>query len=373
MDLILSEEQILLQQSAKTFVARNAGSQYWRNHRDDGGVLNRKIWREIAEAGWLGILMPEESGGLDLGMTELALVLEQGGRELMLEPIAASSIAAGAIARGDGAAKSDLLAAILSGEQIFLPALQENFDGSDLGQTQTATTADGDGIRLSGSKRFIPAAAGADGFLVSAKGSKGLLLCVVKTDDLGVSLTIDETIDASGLAQLDLEDVPVPMAQVIATENLASELVAWINDRLIVATSAELLGAATKAFEITVEYLKVREQFDRPIGSFQALQHIAVDEFINVEIAKSFVYRVCASMDFGQEDSAMAAAVKASTSGGALSVAKNAIQLHGGIGYTDEHDIGLYLKRVAALAAQYGNQAAQIDRYAQLTNAVAVG
>ena len=145
-----------------------------------------------------------------------------------------------------------------------------------------------------------------------------------------------------------------------------------MNDRLLVAASAEMLGAAAKAFELTLEYLKVREQFDRPIGSFQALQHIAVDEFINVEIAKSFVYRACASMDVGLEDSALAAAVKASTSGGALSVTKNAIQLHGGIGYADEHDIGLYLKRVAALAAQYGNQAAQTGRYAQLTGIEAV-
>ena len=175
------------------------------------------------------------------------------------------------------------------------------------------------------------------------------------------------------IGTLTLDRAPVPPAHLVAGSNQAAEACRQLQDLTLLGLGAGLLGIMETALDMSVEYMKIRNQFDRPIGSFQALQHIVVDEFINVEIAKSFVYRVCASMDFGQEDSAMAAAVKASTSGGALSVAKNAIQLHGGIGYTDEHDIGLYLKRVAALAAQYGNQATQIDRYAQLTNAVAVG
>ncbi len=372
MDLILSEEQTLLQQSAETFVERNAGPQQLRKKRAGSAGLDRDIWRQIAEAGWLGILTPEDKGGLGLGMTELALVLEQGGQELMLEPVGAAAITAGGIAQGEQSAGGDLLAEIFAGEQIILPALQENYGAPDLNQAQTAAAADGAGFRLSGVKKFIPAAACAGGFLISAQGPQGVLLCWVRADDPGVELTHDETFDASGLGQLELSDAAVSETQNIAVGDRASEILAWMNDRLLVAASAEMLGAAAKAFELTLEYLKVREQFDRPIGSFQALQHIAVDEFINVEIAKSFVYRACASMDVGLEDSALAAAVKASTSGGALSVTKNAIQLHGGIGYADEHDIGLYLKRVAALAAQYGNQAVQTGRYAQLTGIEAV-
>ncbi|MDP6843886.1 MAG: acyl-CoA dehydrogenase family protein, partial [Rhodospirillales bacterium] len=190
MDLILSEEQTLLQQSAETLVARHAGPQHLRGRRSGGAGLDRDIWRQIADAGWLGILTPEDSGGLGLGMTELALVLEQAGQGLMLEPVAAAAVAAGAIAQGDQGAGGDLLAAMMSGERIVLPALQEDYGAAEPSQAETTATADGAGFRLSGVKSFIPAAAGADGFLVPAQGPQGMILCSVGAGDTGVKLTI---------------------------------------------------------------------------------------------------------------------------------------------------------------------------------------
>ena len=368
MELLLSEEQKLLQDSAETFVERNAGPERVRELRGAEACFDRDLWGEMAGAGWLGIITPGEVGGLGLGMTELCLILEQGGTGLMMEPLCAGASAARAIGEGEGAETLQaLLASVIDGTRVVLPAIYEKSFAADPADAGTDAAADGKGFRLSGTKSFIPAATGADGSLVNARGPSGGLLCHVAAEAKGVEVQSLSNLDGGGTASLVLDEVTVGEEAVIAGPNRAPQIIARMNDRLLLGTGAELAGVMSKALDITLEYLKMREQFDRPIGSFQALQHRAVNEFINVELVRSFVFQVANAEDTGRASPELAAAVKAKSAGAALSLTKSAIQLHGGIGYTDEHDIGLYFKRAIALAAQYGNQAQQRARYARLS------
>ncbi len=366
MELLLTDEQKMLRDSATTLVERSAGPKRVRALRESGDGLDRAAWNSAAEAGWLAILASEEGGGLELGMTELSLVVEQAGRGLMAAPIAAAAISARALADADGAALRDGIAAsVIGGELVVVPAFQEAALAVDTDRVGTTAVADGGGYRLQGRKAFIPGARDADGFLVNASGPDGTVLCYVPGDSGGLTLDSAATVDGGANGTLAFEGVAVPSDHVVAGPNRAAGLTADIHDRMLLGLGAELLGVMEQALDTTLEYLKVREQFDRPIGSFQALQHRAVNEYVEVEMTRSLLYQVAAAFDEGRGSSAMAAAVKAKASGAGLAVTKAAIQMHGAIGFTDEHDIGLYLKRAMALSAAYGNEAAQRGRYAR--------
>ena len=367
MELLLNDEQKLLQDSAATFVERHAGPKRARELRGTAAGFDRGTWAEVAGAGWLGVIVPEDSGGLGLGMTELSLIMEQAGRGLLSAPICAASVAARAIAEGDNAALRDgLLGDVMDGGKIVVPALQETARAVDLDASATRAEADGDGFRLSGRKAFIPSAAGADGFLVAADGPSGMILCHVARDADGATLDITDTVDGGGFGALGLDATPVARDQIVAGANRARAVADGIHDGMLLGLGAELLGVMGQALDTALDYLKVREQFGKPIGSFQALQHRAVNDYTEVELTRSLLFQVCAAADEGRDTPAMAAAVKAKSSAAALTVTKSAIQMHGAIGFTDEHDIGLYLKRAMALSAQYGNEAAQRGRFARL-------
>lgn len=367
MELVLTDEQRLLRESAVTLVERHAGADRARKRRDAGGALDREAWREMAEAGWLAILAAEDAGGFGLGVTELALVAEQAGRALAGAPVCAAAVSALAIGEGDSANLRDsLLADLIAGETVVVPALQESPIAVDTTPGDTRAAADGDGFRLSGAKGFVPDAANADGFLVSAVGPDGTVLVYVPKDAPGIAVETRGTVDGGGMGRLSFDGVAVPREAVVAGANRAPEVVARIQDLMLIGLAGELLGVMDRALEIALDYIKVRNQFDRPIGSFQALQHRAVDDYASVEVTRSLLFQVCTAVDEGRGAPEMAAAAKAKASAAALSVAKSAIQMHGGIGFTDEHDIGLYLKRAMALSAQYGNETVQRRRYAEL-------
>ncbi len=192
-------------------------------------------------------------------------------------------------------------------------------------------------------------------------------MCYVPADSDGLAIETVATVDGDGFGALRMSGVAVPAAHVVAGANRAPALAGETLDRMLLCLSAEMLGVMGRALDVAVEYLKVREQFDRPIGSFQALQHRAVNDYIEVETTRSLLFQAATAWDAGRGDAAMASAVKSKASAAVLSVCKSAIQMHGAIGFTDEHDIGLYLKRAMALSAQYGNEAAHRARYARLT------
>jgi alkylation response protein AidB-like acyl-CoA dehydrogenase len=359
MDLHLTSEQILLRDSAAKFIAA-AGPKVARGFRDrDPGFAPERL-RQAGDLGWLGILVPPAADGLGLGLTELALVLEQAGRGLVCEPIGLAAISAAALAQGY--APHPMLKKAMSGAALVVPALQESAHGDDLLEPRTrAAEADGS-PRLTGTKTFV-CADGADGFLVSAGGRDGTSLYYVARHAPGSSLTTTPTVDGRKLATLDLKEAP---ADHIPARQSSRSAVEAVIDLALIALSAELLGVMEKAQEITFDYLRVRKQFGKPIGSFQALQHQAVNIYIRTETTRSLLYQVAANNDPYRIDPALAAAVKAKASEDAMVVVEACIQLHGAIGFTDEHDIGLYLKRALLLSSLFGNAAAQRRRYVKI-------
>ncbi len=360
MDLHLTPEQMLLRDSAAKFFAA-AGPRAARGMRGQDPSFSPARLREAGELGLIGMLVPMSADGSGLGLTELALVLEQAGRALVCEPIGLAAIAAAALAQGH--APHPMLARALRGEALVVPALQESAHAADPLSIRTHAAGDDHALRLTGTKLSV-CADGADGFLVSAAGRDGPALYYVARDAPGVRIAPAPTVDGRALATLTLNETP---ADLVPARQSSRDAVSALADLALIALSAELLGVMEGAQEMTFAYLRLRKQFGKPIGSFQALQHKAVDIYIKTETTRSLIYQVAAGNDPYRIDQALAVAVKAKASEDALAVTQAGIQLHGAIGFTDEHDIGLYLKRAMLLSSLFGNAAAQRRRYAEIT------
>jgi len=356
MDLHLTSEQSLLRDSAAKFVAA-AGPKVARTSREQTPGFSRPRLRQAAELGWLGILVPDAANGLGLGLTELALVLEQAGRGLVCEPIGLAAISAAMLALTPK--PHPKLQQVMDGEWLIVPALQESGHDDDPLAPRTQAAGGDKELRLTGQKVFV-CADGADGFLVSAIGRDGPVLALVARDAPGCGLTTTPTVEGRGLSALSLANTP---ADLIGPHPSLSDAVEALHHLALFALAAELLGVMEKAQEITFDYLRVRKQFGKPIGSFQALQHQAVNAYIRTETTRSLVFQVAANNEAHRIDPALAIATKAKASEDAMAVTEACIQLHGAIGFTDEHDIGLYLKRAMLLSSLFGNAAAQRRRY----------
>ncbi len=367
MQLLLGEDQKLIQHSAQSMLARAAGPKRMRSLREAGG-FDRARWREIGEAGWLAVMLPEAAGGMGLGRTELCLVLQEAGKALLTDPLAAAAAAALALSETDSEAlRAGVLAKLVAGEIVVLPAFQEGPLAADPGATTVTARRDGTGFALSGTKRFIASAAVADGFLVNAQAPDGIVLAYVPADAAGLVRSNATTVDGCGLGAIEMKDVAVPDAQIVAGPNRAPGVVARATEAALIGHAAELLGIMDQAHAIALDYIKTRVQFGRPIGAFQVLQHRAVNLYVEVEMMRSFLFQAAGAMDTGRAAAAaLATALKARASAAALEVTKASIQLHGAIGFTDEHDIGLYFRRAIALAAQWGNAAEHRARFAAL-------
>jgi 3-oxochol-4-en-24-oyl-CoA dehydrogenase len=356
MEVRLTSEQSLLRESAAKFIA-GAGAKVARGYRHQSPGFDPARLHEAGELGWLGILVPESMGGQGLGLTELALVLEQAGRGLVCEPIGLAAISAAALSQER--APHPMLQRVVSGQALVAPALQESAHGTDIAEPRTRLTGADGALRVSGRKMFV-CADGADGFLVSAAGRDGPALCYVARNAPGYTLTETQTVDGRRLATLDLADTPADLLAHPPSRNAVESL----NNLALFALSTELLGVMDRAQEMTLDYLRIRKQFGKLIGSFQALQHQAANIYIRTESVRSLVYQIAANNEPLGIDPALAIAAKAKASEDALAVTQTCIQLHGGIGFTDEHDIGLYLKRAMLLSSLLGNAAAQRRRYA---------
>jgi alkylation response protein AidB-like acyl-CoA dehydrogenase len=336
-----------------------------RGFRDQSPSFAPARLRQAGELGWLGILVPGSTDGPGLGLTELALVLEQAGRGLVCEPIGLAAISAAAL--GQGRMPHPMLERVTTGAALVVPALQESAYGDDPLEPRTRVVGKDGARRLTGRKTFV-CADGAEGFLVSAGGRDGPALYYVARNAPGCTLSTTRTVEGRRLATLDLADAP---GDLIPPSPSSRSAVDALYNLALMALSSELLGVMEKAQEITLDYLRIRKQFGRLIGSFQALQHQAANIYIRIEATRSLVFQVAANSDAYCIDPAMAAAVKAKASEAALIVTEACIQLHGAIGFTDEHDIGLYLKRAMLLSSLFGNAAAQRRRYVAIANLTA--
>jgi alkylation response protein AidB-like acyl-CoA dehydrogenase len=355
MDLNLTSEQSLLRDSAVKFFAA-AGPKLARGLRGQEWGFAPGLLRQAGELGWLGMLVPAAAGGPGLGLIELALVLQQAGRNLVCEPIGLAAVAAAALSQFGA---HPMLAPVMAGTAVVVPALQETAFGDDPLTPHTQAIKRNGALHVTGTKMFV-CADGADGFLVSVSAPGGPALCYVPRNAPGCALETTETVEGRRLATLALADAPAELVQPHPSSRSAVEA---LHSLVLLALAAELLGVMEKAQEMTLDYLRIRKQFGRPIGGFQALQHQAADMYIRIEATRSLVFQIAANNDAYSIAPLMAVAAKAKASEEALTVTKTCIQLHGAIGFTDEHDIGLYLKRAMLLSSLCGNAAAQRRRY----------
>jgi alkylation response protein AidB-like acyl-CoA dehydrogenase len=370
--MMSSEYGNLLKESVADFVARRMSVTRVRALRNTTAEYDRALWKEIAALGWLGICVPEQYGGMSLGLTEAAAVAEGLARVLAPEPFAAATaLAAGTLVNcNNDAINRELLPAFVSGERVLALAWQETSGTLDVNDVAMQATPFEGGFRLSGRKRYIAGAAGADTYIVSARNGPTLVLACVDRDAPGASLELDPLADGRHFGSLQLQDVVVPRERVAASGEAAASALSRAIDEAAVLASAELYGVMSRTLEMSVEYMKTRVQFGHPIGSFQALQHRAVDLYIQQQLASAVLEQSLRELDArpaARERSAIASRVKARCSEAGVRLAREAIQIHGAIGFTDEYDAGLYLKRALVLAAWLGNAVQHRRRYAALT------
>jgi alkylation response protein AidB-like acyl-CoA dehydrogenase len=377
--LVLSEEQELLQHTARDFVAGRSSLRRIRQLRDtaDPEGFSRDLWREMAALGWLGIGLPEAYGGAGLGATELMVVLEEMGRGLMPEPML-STVCLGANAillGGSEAQRREHLPAVAAGERLLALAGQEPRSRYAFHHVETRAEPSGGGWVLRGEKVGVLDGHVADRLIVPARTAgaprdpAGITLFVVRPDASGVRIERQARVDSRNAALVHLNGVRAGPADVLGEAGGGGVLLERVVDRGTVGLAAEMLGAMSAAFDLTMDYLRTRVQFGVPIGSFQALKHRAARMFVEIELARSAVLHAHRVLDDGADDAAVARAAsiaKAKCTDAFRLIADEAVQMHGGIGMTDEHDIGFFLKRARAAEVTFGDAAHHRDRLARL-------
>ncbi len=370
---VLTEEQSMLRDSARTWIQEKSPVTAFRKVRDAGLPLgyDPAAFAEMAEMGWTGVIIPEEYGGSDFGYLSLGLVLEETGRTLTASPILSSALAAASaiILGGSTAQKEAWLPKIASGEAVGTLAIDEGPHHNPSKVAVTAARA-GAGYTVSGAKTFVLEGMAANVFVVSARTSgadgdkDGVSLFLVAADAKGVSRKALKLADSRGAANVTFDGAA---ADLLGEEGKGYELLEKVLDRARAGLAAEMLGSAVQAFETTLDYLKVRVQFGQVIGSFQALQHRAAKMFTDLELARSCVEAALAAIDNNSPDVPELVSLAKAKMGDTLHLVSNEmVQMHGGIGMTDAHDAGLYLKRARAAEATYGGQSYHRDRYARI-------
>ncbi|MEM7660721.1 MAG: acyl-CoA dehydrogenase family protein [Pseudomonadota bacterium] len=373
MTFLLTEDQQMLRDTALAFARDELPTTHFRALRDAGANgVDQETRKKLAELGFFGVIIPDEPGGEHFGLVGLGQILEAQGRTLAATPLLQTALIAASALQlsGDDALAGEWLPKIVTGEVTFALALDEGAHHAPTNIATTATEADGNMI-LSGAKRFVPDAHHADMFIVVARsGGKpgdedGLTLCLIPRDAEGVSVQTLNTLDAHGAAHVSFENATT--VAVLGDVGKGWTILDPVLDRARIGLAAEMLGSASAAFEMTLEYLQTRKQFGQLIGSFQALQHRAALMFTELELTRSAVAGALSAVDAGRDDVPALASLAKSRAGETLHLVSNeTVQMHGGIGMTDEHDSGLYLKRARVAEALYGGESFHRDRYASL-------
>jgi alkylation response protein AidB-like acyl-CoA dehydrogenase len=373
MPLILSSETQMVRDTAHEFFKERAPITALRKLRDtnDPDGFSHGLWREMADLGWTGFLVPEDHGGTEFGVLGLAQVMEAAGRTLAASALVSTALVGASLLSmaGSDDQKSEHLPPLVAGERLFALALEE---GSRHQPYRIATKAEkqGDGYRLSGKKVFVLDGHIADFLIVAARTSggrderDGITLFLVPGDAPGVTRLRTIMIDSRNAAQISFDNVS---AEVLGRVGGAADVLDRVLDRARACLAAEMLGSATEAFERTVQYLKDRKQFGVVIGSFQALKHRAAQMFCEVEVTRSAVVAACSALDENANDASALAVLAKGKANDTLDLCGNeGVQMHGGIGMTDEHEIGFFMKRARVARATFGDTAYCRDRYATL-------
>jgi alkylation response protein AidB-like acyl-CoA dehydrogenase len=373
---LLTEEQEMLRDSAKGWVTDHSPVSAMRKIRDSGSEIgfDPATFKSIAGMGWTGVVIPEDFGGSDFGYRSMGVILEEFGRKLVAAPLIGSAIgAASAISLGGtDAQKSEWLPKIADGSGIAALAIDEGPRYAPE-KIALAATKKGNGYSLLGSKTFVLEGLAANVFVVAARtggkptDEKGVTLFLVPANAKGLSRKRRELIDSRGYADLKFDNVELGADAVIGQVDNGNALLTKVLDRVYASIAAEQVGVALQAFETTLEYLKTRVQFGQIIGTFQALQHRAANLFTQIQLARPTVDEALTAIDVDAADvSEMASLSKATANDLVNFVTREMIQLHGGIGMTDAHDAGFYIKRARTLEASFGSSAYHRERFARL-------
>lgn len=370
---VLTEEQTMLRDAAKGWASESAPVGALRKLRDGKSKqsFDPSAWKEMGEMGWAGVVVAEDYDGSAFGYLGLGLILEETGRTLAASPLLSTAmIGASALQLGGSdAQKSAWLPKIATGEAVATLAIDE---GSHHNPARTALTATkgASGYVLNGTKTLVLDGEAADLLIVAARtsgsGTEGLTLFLVAGDAPGVTRTHLSLLDSRGAAQIAFDGVEVGADAVLGEVDKGWAVLEPVLDRAYAGLAAEMLGSASAAFDITLEYIKTRTQFGQVIGTFQALQHRAAKWFTDIETTRSCVEAALEAFDASGDTRALASLAKAKASDLVHLASNEMVQMHGGIGMTDAHDAGLFMKRARVTEALFGGASFHRDRYARL-------
>jgi len=376
MDFSFSEEQTLLQDSVARFIQNDYGfSQRQKIVKEESG-FSRQNWKTFAELGWLGVPFSEQDGGFGGGAVESMIMLEQFGRGLVVEPFLASVVLAGGALKIGGSAdqKARYLAGIIDGSVQGALAYAEPQGRFNLADLTTRARREGDGWIIDGYKAVVLNGPSADVLVVSARSdgdqrdADGVSLFLVPADAKGISRRDYPTVDAHRASEITFDGVRVDDASLLGEPGKGLVILEQVIDEGILAVGAEAVGAMEVLYKTTVDYCKQREQFGQPIGKFQVLQHRMVDMFMEHEQSKSLLYMAAMRLDEGYGPTAQKAvsALKVQVGKSGRFVGQNAVQLHGGMGMTEELSVGHYFKRLTTIDTLFGNVDFHLKRFGRL-------
>ncbi|MFC3581279.1 acyl-CoA dehydrogenase family protein [Sphingomonas hylomeconis] len=371
MPLYLNDEQQMLRDTAKDFIAEHAPVSHLRKLRDENNAdgLSRDLWKSFAEMGFTGMLMSEADGGLGLGHVEAGVLLEEIGRNLSPSPFLTTAVAAVEALKGTSHA-ARYFPGILSGDTIAALAIDETAKHRDAISLKAERS--GNGFKLQGKKQFVTHGHIADLIIVAARtagsadDAQGITLFALDKGAAGLTANAERLADSSLAARLDFDGLEVDADAVIGEIDAGADPLGRLLRAGRTGAAAESLGVGAGAMDMTVGYLKERKQFGVTIGSFQALQHRAAHLYSEMEVARAAVMKAAQLLDAGsrQADDAVSVAKAMTTLATTLSV-QESVQMHGGIGMTDEYDIGFYMKRARVLAEMFGDASFHADKIAR--------
>lgn len=379
MALTLNEEQQLLKDTAREFVQKNAPISHFRELRDlnDDKCYSQDLWKKMADLGWAGILIDEEYGGSNFGMVGLGAVLEETGRNLVPSPLISTALLGASLIQlaGNENQKKDLLPKISEGKLTTALALDEGARHDPL-NISTFCVKKEKNLVLEGRKTFVVDGQSANLLIVVARNSEpnnkeesdaSRSMYLVDPKKPGVKITKISMVDSRSYCEIIFDKVKVNEEDRLGEQNVVG-IIDDVLERAQIGISAEMLGSALEAFDQTIQYLKDRKQFGKPIGSFQALQHRAAHMFSELELTKSSVQGALNAIDENSNDKSRYASLAKFKAGETLNLVSNeAVQMHGGVGVTDEFDIGFFLKRARVAEQMFGSSDYHLDRYAVLS------
>ncbi|MFP6680624.1 MAG: acyl-CoA dehydrogenase [Gammaproteobacteria bacterium] len=376
MSKLTREDLDLLRDTAARFFDEKLPIGALRKLRDEQNKtgFDRNLWREMANMGWAGILIDEDNGGIDFGYVALGIILEQSGRTLAASPLISTVLTCAPIvtAGGTDEQRQNILGGVASGD-LVLALAHEEFPRHAPYRIATRAVENGKGYLIDGGKTFVLDGHVADYLILTARTAgedddrDGVTLFLVDARLRGINIKRTTMVDSRNAANIEFEQAQIPADSVIGSPGNGAEILDRVLDGARAGTAAEMLGIGQEAFDITTEYLKVREQFGAPIGSFQALKHRAADMYCEIELARSAVYAALTALDNDAPDTPeLVCVAKAKACDMLELVSSEAIQMHGGIGMTDEADVGLFLKRARVTQQMFGDVIFHRERFADL-------